>query len=153
MRVFCQAPRPIEQRDYARVNNPVEDLKPIAARCDNATISQSLELVRNGLRFHADRSREVIDAQLIGPNERVQKPQPRIVRQHFEHGGKITGLARREDRSISQVQLRPTAIPCSRLFSWSPRYHAITLVDVIVAVKASPDAARSADIARPHNSG
>ncbi len=82
----------IEQSGDALIDDPVADAEAIPATAQDASIHQLLELVRNGLRLHADGGGEIGDAQLAGLRQGVQESEPGVVGEDFEDSHQPSGL-------------------------------------------------------------
>jgi len=75
---------------------PVVNGVAFAARSEDAEVGEALELIRDGLRFQAERRREFGNAEFISPHQGVQQPETGIVAEDFVHGREAASLNRRE---------------------------------------------------------
>ena len=96
------------------------DVDPVPPGGQDAEVGQALELVRNGLRLHADRGGEVGDTEFVGPHQGVKEPQAGVVRQDLEHGGQPARLDRGQQRAVFQGRFGAAIVLGSYPFHFSP---------------------------------
>jgi hypothetical protein len=65
---------------------------------DNAPVGQALKLIGDCLRRHAQLVREIRDAQFSLSHERVQQPEPSVVRECLEQSAECLGIGAVDQR-------------------------------------------------------
>lgn len=86
------APAPLEQDRHAGVDNPVDDLEPVAPAAHHADLGQALELVRDGLSGHLDLQGQVADIEFPRADQGMEQPKPGRVREALEQHPEALGL-------------------------------------------------------------
>lgn len=92
----------VEHHGNTRIDDAVEDVVPVAARAENASVGQSLKLVGDGLRFHLNGPGQVRDTQFAFAHQGVKQAQPRVVGKDFEQPHQRVGLIQIDQRAVFQ---------------------------------------------------
>jgi len=104
-RFLKQAKAEVEEFGDARVGDAVVEPASLPPGGDDPAVSQTLQLVGDGLRGHLQLASQVRHAQLASPLECVDKAKAGVVGKHLEEAGELRGLGLTDERSSRERRL------------------------------------------------
>src|SRR5215469_15724537 len=124
----------VQEFGDARVGDAVVKPASLPPEGDDPAIGQTLQLVGDGLRGHAQLASKVRHAQLASPLECVQEAKAGVVGQHLEKAGELSRLGLTYQRTSGERGLAS--------LRWAPdgaswRLHAPILHDIVESCKTS----------------
>src|SRR5215470_15036702 len=128
----------VQEFGDARVGDAVVKPASLPPEGDDPAIGQTLQLVGDGLRGHAQLASKVRHAQLASPLECVQEAKAGVVGQHLEKAGELSrlGLTYQRtsgERGLASLRWAPDSASC---------LHAPILHDIVESCKTQVGAVR-----------
>src|SRR5262245_40182335 len=122
----------VQEFGDARVGDPVVKPASLPPEADDPAVGQTLQLVGDGLRGHAQLASQVRHAQLASPLECVQEAKAGVVGEHLEETGALGRRGLTDQRASGE---RGLAGLCRALHGASWRLHAPILHDIVESCK------------------